>query len=119
MKKTSIFFLFIAVVMCFSFTSSKQLLPTNLRLTVLDNIGNVVSGATVKLYANDDDYEEDENAVAEMVTDKKGVANFKSLKTQSYYVRATHKKMSNDDTAYETGELVSGRINKINLIIKE
>ncbi|MCC5930850.1 MAG: hypothetical protein JJU28_16520 [Cyclobacteriaceae bacterium] len=118
MRKPFVFMLLLATMACFAFTPSNQVLPTNLRLTVLNNIGNPVQGAMVKLYANEDDYDEDTNAVAAAVSDKKGIVNFKGLETKKYFVRATKGKLSNADTAFETDQLVSGRINRINLIIQ-
>lgn len=118
MRKPFVFVVLFALMASFTFTTSSQILPTNLRLTVLNNIGNPVQGAMVKIYATEDDYDEDVNAVAAAVSDKKGIVNLKGLETKKYYVRATKGKMSNADTAYETDQLVSGRINRINLIIQ-
>ena len=95
-----------------------MILPTSLRITVLDKLGNAVQGATVTLYRNSSDYEKSENAVAgPMKTNEKGQVTFKKLEPKSYYVEAKKGDKSNYGEAEQTGVLIKGRMNKVNIII--
>src|SRR5262245_46433738 len=63
-----------------------QIIKTQLALTVRDELGNTVEGATVWLFETEDDFKTEKNAVATGQTDKKGVLKIKELKTTAYYV---------------------------------
>ncbi len=102
-----------------AFTGEKPLiLPTSLRITVLDKLGNAVQGATVTLYRNSGDYEKSENPVAgPLESNEKGQVTFKKLEPKSYYVEVKKGDKSNYGEAEQTGTLVKGRMNKVNIII--
>lgn len=101
-----------------AFTPS-QVLNTSLRLTVIDELGNPVEGATVTLYNNQEDYRQEQNAATETQTsDKKGRVKFGKLEPKVYYILAEKDGMSNAGAGVETGELQSGRINKSTVIVE-
>ena len=94
-----------------------QLLPTKLRITVIDGLGNYVEGATVSIYESEKDYLASENAVATLSTDKKGRVTFKDLKPMAYFVEAKFEDKNNNAAGVKTGELAEGKINKVNTVI--
>ena len=112
---TAISFFF--ALFCLMSQAQAQLLPTNMMVTVLDDKGNVQVGASVKVYASEEDFEEDQNPVATGVTDAKGRVTFKKLEEKSYYIRAKKGEKANDDGSYQTGALAASKINKVNIII--
>lgn len=94
------------------------LLPTSLKITVIDNLGNVVVGATVTLYASKDDYLSETNPLfSSEYTDKKGQVVFKKLKPRPYYIHAIKGEKSNNGEGVRTDKLKEGRINKVNTVI--
>lgn len=96
-----------------------EALPTSLRITVIDNLGNFVEGATVIIYASEDDYNGDQNPVAgPLTTDRKGRVTFKDLKAQSYFVDARLGDKTNIGEGVKTAPLQQGRINKVNTVIQ-
>lgn len=110
----------IAVVLCFLvLTASTQILPTNLRITVLNSLGNAVEGASVTLYANESDYLKEVNPVQEsLITDKKGRVTFTKLSPKSYFVLARKGDLDNNGEGVETAKLIEGRMNKVNIVIQ-
>ncbi|WP_420577605.1 carboxypeptidase regulatory-like domain-containing protein [Ekhidna sp.] len=95
-----------------------QLLPTKLRITVIDGLGNFVEGASVSIYETEKDYLASENAVATLKTDKKGRVTFKDVKPMAYFVEAKFEDMNNNGEGVKTGELAEGKINKVNTVIE-
>ena len=95
-----------------------QLLPTKLRVTVIDGLGNFVGGASVSIYETEEDYLAGENAVAMLKTDKKGRVVFKDLKPITYYLEARKGDMKNDGEGVVTSPLSEGRINRVNTVIE-
>ena len=78
-------------------TENLQLLPTNLRVTVLDDLGNIQEGAVVVIYDNEQDYRFETNPIAgPEETDKKGRVTFKKIPAQSYYIMAMKGEKKND-----------------------
>lgn len=96
-----------------------QLLPTKLRITVIDGLGNPTEGATVRIYDNEEDYRSGENPVAEGNTDSKGRVTFKEeIKPVSYFIQATKDDMNNDGEGVKTAPLDEGKLNKVNTVIE-
>lgn len=62
---------------------------TTLEITVSDDLGNKISGATVVLYATQVDFNVLTNPIGTILTDAKGVATFKKLSAIQYYLSAT------------------------------
>ena len=99
-------------------TPEEQLLPTKLRITVIDGLGNFVEGASVSIYDSEDDYRASANPIATEVTDKKGKVIFKGLKPISYFVEAKKEEMNNNGEGVRTAPLSEGRVNKVNTVIE-
>ena len=60
--------------------------PTRLQITVRDELGNAVSGTTVKLYASQADWENETNQVGStQVSDASGNVTFSDLSNIKYY----------------------------------
>jgi uncharacterized protein (DUF2141 family) len=116
MKRIAFFFVFIAALMSLSFV--QQGLKTQLRVTVIDEIGNIVEGATVKVYESQTDYNDSKSVVFEQVTDHKGRTRIVGLKDQVYFLEVVKDKKDNSLGAVQTAKLVKGRINKLNIIIE-
>lgn len=103
----------------FSFKpADEQLLPTKLRITVIDGLGNFVEGATVSIYENKEDYLASSNPVFTLKTDKKGRVTFKDIKPIAYFVEAKKGDMNNNGEGVKTGVLSEGKINKVNTVIE-
>jgi len=99
-------------------SSEEQLLPTKLRITVIDGLGNFVEGASVSIYENEEDYRSSTNAVGTGETDKKGRVMFKDLKLIGYYIEAKKGEQNNNGEGVLTSKLSEGKINKVNTVIE-
>lgn len=117
MKKT-VFGLLVFVAVLASHESDAQLLPTKLQVTVRNDLGNVVEGATVLLFKTEADYDKSENFVGEAVTDRKGRVIFKDLEPISYYMHVEKGDLTNIGLGVKTVKLVSKKKNKLNVIIE-
>lgn len=117
-------FLSIAVVvfLMISVTSVEaeyQILPTGMRITVLSRLGNIIENAKVTVYANQEDYENEENAVAgPAFTDGKGRVTFKNLEEKQYYIQVIKGDENNYGDGEQTGKLKKGKTNKFNIVIQ-
>lgn len=113
---TVVFFLLIGV---FITNAESQVLTTGMRITVLSRLGNPIENAKVTVYANQEDYENEENAVAgPAFTDEKGRVTFKNLEDKQYYIQAIKGDANNYGDAEQTGKLKKGKINKFNIVIQ-
>ena len=119
MKQILAFCLILGGLAGMSFTTSNhQLFPTAIRVTVLNKLGNPVKDAQVTLYANSEDYENSENAVAGPdSTDVKGRVVFKNLDPKVYYVEAKKGDMTNYGGGEKTNPLEKGKTNRVNIVI--
>ncbi|MBB6459933.1 hypothetical protein [Flammeovirga kamogawensis] len=126
MKNTSIYsviVLIVCVLISTGFTSiptEKPLALIGLQVTVLDEKGNVIEGAEVTLYANEDDAWDEENGMkAKDKTNKNGRVKFtKGLKEQAYYVVAKKGDQVSED-GLKSSKLSKNKMNKINVIISK
>jgi hypothetical protein len=98
--------------------SGFQLIKTTLHITVRDELGNIVEGATVQLFEKEDDYLKEQNVVAEGVSDKNGISKFKDLKAIAYYVIVKKDDKDNSGGGERTAELEAKRINKVTIVIQ-
>ena len=113
----SLTFSFLIFLMSF-IQADKKYLPTSLRITVIDGMGNFVEGAKVTLYASEDDFKKSENPVQEaQLTDVKGRVTFRDLNPQVYYVDVVKDKMTNYGGAQVTSMLAEKKMNKVNIVI--
>ena len=98
--------------------SGFQLIKTTLNITVRDELGNIVEGATVQLFETEEDYLEEKNVVAEGTTDKNGVLKLKDMKAIAYYVIIRKDDKDNSGGGERTAVLEAKRINKVTIVIQ-
>ena len=98
--------------------SASQLIKTTLHITVRDELGNIVEGATVQLFETEDDYLKEENIATEATTDKNGIVKLKDLKPIAYYVIVRKDEKDNSGGGEKTAELEPKRINKVTIVIQ-
>ncbi|OHX68156.1 hypothetical protein [Flammeovirga pacifica] len=89
-----------------------------LQVTVMDDRGNVVEGASVTIYETEDDAWDEENGIeAKTKTNQNGRVKFtKGLKEKAYYVVAKKGKLVSEDGLKST-KLKKNKVNKVNVII--
>ena len=115
MKKSStILIALVLMVVCSAF----QIIKTSLGITVRDEVGNIVVGATVQLFEKEEDYTAEKNVAAEGVTDDKGYIRFKELKNISYFVIVRKDDKDNSGGGERTGKLEEKKINKVTIVIQ-
>ena len=98
--------------------SEAQIIKTSLTLTVRDELGNTVEGATVMLFENEADYVAEKNAAVQGTTDKKGVIKFKDIKAVSYMVIARKGDKDNAGGGEQIGQLEANKFNKATIVIQ-
>ncbi len=109
--------LIIALIACIAL-SAFQLIKTSLNVTVRDGVGNTVEGATVQLFKTEEDYNKEENVVAEATSDKKGVAKLRELEALPYYVLVKKGDKNNFGGGEQVDTLQERRINKVTIVIQ-
>jgi hypothetical protein len=115
MKKASAILAAIAfVTVCSAF----QLIKTSLGITVRDETGNIVVGASVQLFEKEEDYTAEKNVAAQGVTDEKGYIRFKELRDISYFVIVRKDDKDNSGGGERTGKLEEKKINKVTIVIQ-
>ena len=112
MKKLSFLILFTPLLFGF------QIIKTQLAVTVRNELGNIEEGASVMLFEREEDYKSEKNAVAEGVTDKKGIVKFKDLKAIAYYIIVRKDDKDNAGGGEQTSKLEGNKINKITVVIQ-
>ncbi len=128
MKKKVFVFFILSIIGCQALPSASvpeadstpiQLLKTSLEITVRDNLGNIVEGATVQIFNTKEDYENETNPVeGKKATDKKGRVKFTGLEAKDYYVNVEKGDMDNYGAGTKTDVLVENRSNKVTIIIE-
>ena len=98
--------------------SGFQIIKTTLNLTVRDEVGNTVEGATVQLFEKEEDYVSEKNVAVKGTTDAKGVLKLKDLKAMSYFVIVRKDDKDNSGGGERTGKLEEKRINKVTIVIQ-
>lgn len=109
---------FTALLAFFIIAASFQLIKTSLNVTVRDELGNTVEGASVQLFEKEDDYTKEQNVAAQAVTDKKGYVKIKDLKSMSYYVIVRKGDKDNSGGGEQTGKLEAKKMNKVTIVIQ-
>ena len=99
-------------------SQSFQIIKTTLSLTVRDEVGNTVEGATVQLFEKEEDYVAEKNVAVEGTTDAKGILKLKDLKAMSYFVIVRKDDKDNSGGGERTGKLEEKRINKVTIVIQ-
>lgn len=88
--------------------------PTSLQISVKDNIGNPVSGATVKLYSTETDFINETNQVlTTQSTNTSGVVVFKPLTASKYYWKIVNGCQRNIYTSYTSTSALTLNINNL------
>ncbi len=95
-----------------------QLINTSLTVTIRDEIGNTVEGASIKLFENEESYNKEVNAIAEGTTDAKGVFRFKKIKAISYFILVRKGDKDNTGGGEKIGILEEGKFNKVTIVIQ-
>lgn len=95
-----------------------QLINTSLTITVRDEVGNTVSGASIKLFDTEENYNKEKEAIAEGVTDAKGTFRFKKIKATSYFVLVKKDDKDNSGGGERIGMLEAGKFNKVTIVIQ-
>jgi hypothetical protein len=117
MKTILVFFLALNAGV-FSNHAPLQIFKTSLTVTVRDELGNTVEGASVRLFLKEDDFNKEVNPVMETTSDKKGVAKFNKLKPESYFILARKGDKDNTGGGDKIGKLEDGKFNKVTVIIQ-
>jgi len=95
-----------------------QLINTSLTITVRDEIGNIVEGASIKLFESEEHYNKEINVIAEGTTDGKGVFRFKKIKAISYFVLVKKGDKDNTGGGEKIGKLEESKFNKVTVVIQ-
>ena len=95
------------------------MIPTSLKVTVRNELGNLESGAKVTLYATKEDYEKEVNPVVSQTTDAKGLVYFQHLEALSFYLSAEKGDRNNVGAGEKIDSLTANRVNKVTVIISE
>jgi len=94
-------------------------IPTSLELSLKDNLGNNVSGASVKLYSSESDLENGTNQIGSTQTsDASGKVKFNELSNIKYYWLAEKDCQNNVNGAVTTTSvLTANTVNSLNVIL--
>ncbi len=95
-----------------------QLIKTSLTLTVRDELGNTIEGASVVIYDSESDFNAEKNPAAQAITDNKGIVKFKELKAISYFVIVRKGDKDNLGAGEQIGKLEANKFNKATVIIQ-
>jgi hypothetical protein len=117
MKLILVFFLALNAGV-FSNDAPSQIFKTSLTVTVRDELGNTVEGASVKLFLKEEDYTKEVNQIEEGATDKKGVVHFRKLKPETYFILGRKGDKDNAGGGEKIGKLEEGKFNKVTIIIQ-
>ena len=112
-----LFALSIVAIMLMS-AASYQIFNTSLTVTVRDELGNTVDGASIQLFEKEEDYLKEVNVVEATTTDKKGIGKFKKLKAVEYYVLVKKDDKDNTGGGEKIGKLEEGKFNKVTIVIQ-
>ncbi len=96
-----------------------QVLKTSLRITVLNDLGNIQENASVQLFTTEEHYRNETNPVGPpQKTDKKGRVTFKNLESRAYFIHAKKGDATNVGRGVQTEKLEQGKVNKLNTVIE-
>ncbi|SRR5450759_1993260 len=97
----------------------KEPTPTSLELTLKDDLGNSVSGASVKLYSSQTDWNNDLNQVGTtQFSDASGKVKFSDLSNINYYWFAEKDCKNNVNGAVTTTSALTANVNNpLNVIL--
>lgn len=107
-----------ALVLFLVAATGAQLIKTSLNVTVRDEVGNTVEGASVLLFETEEDYTNETNVAAQGVTDSKGYVKIKELKSIPYFIIVRKDDKDNSGGGEKTEKLESKKINKVTVVIQ-
>ncbi len=97
----------------------KPVLKTNLKITTLNELGNIEDSVEITLYRSQDDYREEVNpAFPTRYTDSKGRTTFKNIEPVIYYIHAVKGDKNNVGRGVVTDTMKAGQLNKLTIIIE-
>ncbi len=102
-----------------SFAFKPAVMSTKLKITILNELGNIEDSVAITLYRNETDYREELNSVTPTkYTDNKGRTTFTDLDPVAYYIHAEKGDKTNVGAGVVTEELLKGKMNKLTIIIE-
>jgi hypothetical protein len=116
--KLLVFFIAITLLTSSFAPRPVQLINTSLTVTVRDELGNTVEGASIKLFETEENYNKETNPVAEGSTDAKGNYRFKKIKAVTYFVLVKKSDKDNTGGGEKIGKLEEGKFNKVTIVIQ-
>jgi uncharacterized protein (DUF2141 family) len=116
--KSLLFILLLSLTNLSFIASPVQLFNTSLTVTVRDEVGNTVGGASVQLFETEENYTKETNTVAQGVTDAKGIFRFKKLKAAPYFVLVKKEDKDNSGGGEKVSRLEEGKFNKVTIVIQ-
>ena len=116
--KLLVFFIAITLLTSSFAPRPVQLINTSLTVTVRDELGNTVEGASIKLFDTEENYNKEINPVAEGSTDAKGNYRFKKIKSSAYFVLVKKGDKDNTGGGEKIGKLEEGKFNKVTIVIQ-
>ena len=116
-KSTLILMIFICLAVLISCV--KDIPPTSLELAIVDNSGNVVSGAAVRLYSSQADWNDDTNQIgATGYSDASGTVVFTDLSNIKYYWYVEKDCKNNANGTITTASALPAEVNNlVNVVI--
>ena len=108
------------MVVASAMSSPNQFFKTQLKVTILDDLGNIQKDAKVRLFVSENEFKEERNPISpeEELTNEKGIIWFKNLEAREYWVLATKGEKNNWGGGIKTDPLKAKKVNKINIIIE-
>ena len=88
-----------------------------MKITVVDENNEIVTGAKVTVFATHKNYEDEVDPVATGETNAKGFIQFKNLQEQKYYVLVSKGSLNNHGTTNETDVLRIKGKNRFEIMI--
>ncbi len=120
MKTSKCIFIFIGLIIFFLYSCKKDDdLKPQLEITVIDNMQKQVSGATVLLYTDQQNWENKSNPFRTGITNSQGIIKFTELDEVNYYIRAENGLLNNNfNECYLNESLKKGQLVKVTVTIK-
>jgi hypothetical protein len=117
--KKSIFFLLAIIGLAIPGSCKKdQPDPTSLEINVIDELGNIVSGASVELYSSENDWNNATNQIGKtLISDALGIVTFDNVSNIKYYWYAEKDCKNNVNGAITSAALTANMKTKVNVVI--
>lgn len=117
MKKNLLLFVF-PTALFLSCSKDEAPPPTNLQITILDEFGAKVSGATVSLYPTEKDLQNQTNPIDSMLTaGEDGTVTFNNLSVKQYYWFVQKDCKNNLFGSYTTPDIIPNGTTSVNTVL--